>query len=98
MFKYTFSNGDVVTTSLTKDKLLERMNRLDRLRVLTEGFEYGLGKSIYQKAVRAFNKLDGFTGIIRLTGPERDFLRYMLESEMLSEKDRECINFYTSIR
>lgn len=94
MYRYTFNNGDVVTSALTKDEMLKRMKRLDTLRVLTEGFEEGPGATISAKAWRAYNKLNGFTGIIRLTFTEKDFLSYLLEGEFLSEKDIECINWY----
>lgn len=94
MYKYTFTNGDVVTSALTKDEMLKRMKRLDTLRVLTEGFEEGPGATIAAKAWRAYNKLNGFTGIIRLTFTEKDFLSYLLEDEFLSERDIECINWY----
>lgn len=43
MYTYTFSNGDVVTSNLSQNLLLQRMRRLDTLRVLTEGYEYGVG-------------------------------------------------------
>jgi len=94
MYKYTFTNGDVITSSLSKDELLRRMNRLDTLRVLTEGYDEGEGASICRKAWRAYNKTDNFTGIIRLTFNEKDFLGYMLESDMLTDEDRECLNWY----
>lgn len=35
---------------IRKDELLKRMNRLDELRVLTEEYEYGTGKEIYEKS------------------------------------------------
>lgn len=94
MKKYTFTNGDVVTSKLNQQELLTRMRRLDTLRVLTEGYEEGEGKNICKKALNAYNKIEGFTGIIRLTFLEKDFLGYCLESEYLSAEEKEVINFY----
>jgi len=96
VYKYTFNNGDVVTSNLKQDELLRRMRRLDNLRVLTEGFDEGEGSVISAKAWRAYNKTNNFTGIIRLTPTEKDFLSYLLESDMLTDEDRECINWYIS--
>ena len=98
MFKYTFSNGDVVTSSLRKDELLKRMRRLDTLRVLTEQFDCKEGRSICRKALQAYNKVNNFTGIIRLTFSEKDWLGYLLDSDMLDAEDRECIKFYTGLK
>lgn len=98
MFKYTFSDGTVVTSQLKQDVMLQRMRRLDILRVLTEQIENPQAQNICRKAVNAYNKLDGFTGVIRLTASEKDWLGYLLESDMLSDKDRECINWYLGIR
>lgn len=95
MFKYTFSNGEVVTSRLPKDELIKRMKRLDTLRVLTEQHECAEGRSICRKALQAYNKLDDFTGIIRLTFLEKDWLAYMLEDDRyLDDDDREAIRFY----
>ena len=74
--------------------MLKRMRRLDILRVLTEGYEEGTGRGICDKALRAYNKTDSFTGIIRLTAGEKDFIGYMLESDMLNSKDRETLEYY----
>ena len=41
MHKYTFNTGEVVTSKLDKDELIKRMERLDTLRVLTEGYTEG---------------------------------------------------------
>jgi len=95
MKKYTFSNGDVVTSELNADELMERMRRLDLLRVMTEGYETGEGHSICNKALRAYNKVQNFTGIIRLTTLEKDFIGYMRERSFLTEEEIELINFYT---
>lgn len=94
MKRYTFTNGYQITSNLTANEVLERMNRLDWLRVLTEGYEEGEGRSICEKAVKAYNKKDNFTGIIRLTVLEKDFLGYMLENEFNTDKDIEVIRFY----
>ena len=95
MKKYTFSNGDVVRSDLNADELIKRMKRVDLLRVMTEGYEYGEGLSIYNKALRAYNKVDNFTGIIRLTILEKDFIGYMRERSFLTDEEIEVINFYT---
>ena len=95
MYTYTFSNGDVVKSNLSQDLLMQRMRRLDTLRVLTEGYEYGVGLSIYNKALKAYNKTDNFTGLIRLNPIEKDFLSCILEdNEMLTSEDRECLEYY----
>lgn len=94
MRKYRFVDGHEVTTKLSLDEMLKRMNRLDWLRVLTEGYEDGEGKSICDKALRAYNKTENFTGIIRLTAIEKDFLGYRLEDSMNTEKDIETIQYY----
>ena len=94
MRKYRFVDGHEVTTKLSLDEMLKRMNRLDWLRVLTEGYESGEGKSICDKALRAYDKTENFTGIIRLTAIEKDFLGYMLEDSMNTEKDIETIQYY----
>ena len=94
MKKYTFKNGDVMTSKLTADELVKRLRRLDVLRVLTEGYEFGEGESICKKALRAYNKMNGFTGIIRLTAIEKDFLRYMVENSCISDEEIEVVNFY----
>ena len=93
MGTYTFTDGYRCTSKLGKQELLKRMNRLDNLRVLTEGFTDGVGRSICDKALRAYNKVDNFTGIIRLTVSEKDFLGYLLEGTV-TEDDVETIRFY----
>lgn len=94
MNRYTFSNGDVLLSKLPKEEVAKRCKRLDTLRVLVEQHECSEGKSIYKKAFRAFNKVNGFTGIIRLTFTEKDWLSYMLENENNTSEDIEVINFY----
>lgn len=96
MNKYTFKDGTQVTSKLDGKEMLKRMRRLDTLRVLTEGYEEGEGVNICKKACKAYNKLEGFTGVIRLTFSEKDFLGYMLESNMLDSEGRETINYYLS--
>ena len=93
MKKYVFKDGHVCTSKLEKDELLKRMNRLDVLRGLTEGYECGTGREICKKAIRAYNKKENFTGIIRLNLIEKDFLSYCLESDM-TEIEIETIKFY----
>lgn len=95
MKRYTFTNGDIVTSELSADELMIRMRRLDLLRVMTECYEAGEGLSIHNKALRAYNKVDNFTGIIRLTALEKDFMCYMRERSFLTDEDMEIINFYT---
>lgn len=95
MYRYTFKNGDVVTSELKADELVKRMNRLDTLRVLTEGYEEGDGFAIHNKAVRAFNQTEGFTGIIRLTRNEKDFLSYIFhENSFITAEDKKALRFY----
>lgn len=91
--KYEFKDGHVCTSKLGKDELLKRMNRLDVLRILTEGYEYGTGKEICKKVIRAYNKEENFTGIIRLNLTEKNFLGYCLENDR-TEKEIETIKFY----
>lgn len=98
MKRYTFNNGYVVTSELSAEELMNRMRRLDVLRVLTEQHECKEGQSICAKAWKAYNKQDNFTGIIRLTFLEKDWLGCMLESDMLDEEDIECIKFYCRIK
>ena len=93
MKKYEFNDGRVCTSKLGKDELLKRMNRLDVLRVMTEVYECGIGREIYKKAIRAYNKEENFTGIIRLNIIVKDFLSYCLKSNMTEEKI-ETIKFY----
>ena len=95
LYRYKFSNGEVVTTYLSADECLRRMNRLGTLMTLVEQSENDVGQSIYRKALQAYNKLENFTGIIRLSFREKDWLSYMLESDMLSDKDIDAIKFYT---
>lgn len=95
MKRYTFKDGTVVTTKLNAKEMVKRMDRLNLLRVITEGFTEGVGRGICEKALRAYNKLNGFTGIIKLTYTEKEFLDYMLEDKFLDDEDREVIKFYT---
>ena len=95
MKKYTFTNGDIITSELSADEIMIRMRRLDLLRVMTEGYDAGEGLKIHDKALRAYNKLNNFTGIIRLTVLEKDFMSYMRERSFLTDEEIELINFYT---
>lgn len=94
MRKITFKDGTVVTTKLTAEEAIRRMNRLDTLKVLTQAFEEGEGLNICRKAYEAWNKNDNFTGIIHLTKNEKDFLGYCLENEYNTKEDNEVLNFY----
>ena len=91
---YKFKDGHTITSKLSPEEVMKRMQRLDWLRVLTEGYEEGEGASICRKALQAYNKTDNFTGIIKLNATEKDFLGYMLEGEFNSEKDNDTIKFY----
>lgn len=103
MNKYKLSTGEIVTTKLSASEVLKRMNRLDTLRVLVEGYVFNkddenyndIPNNIYNKAVRAWKNLNNFTGIIRLTFEEKDWLSYLLESDFIDDEDKEVINFYT---
>ena len=97
MKRYTFKDGHSITSKITDSReIMRRLNRLDWLRVLTEGYTEGEGYSICKKAWRAYNKVDNFTGVIRLTSLEKDFLGYMLDGDMIDDHDREVINYYLS--
>lgn len=91
---YTFTDGHTTTSKLGRDEILERMRRLDWLIVLTEGYTTGVGLGICKKALRAYDKAEGFTGIIHLTLEEKDFIGYMLESDMLTDRDRAVLEYY----
>lgn len=90
----TFASGKQITTKLSNDEMLKRMRRLYILRVITEQHETENAVSICKKAVNAYDKKDNFTGIIKLTFLEKDFLRYLLENDYINEEEKEVINFY----
>ena len=95
MRQYTFSDGYQITSNLSAEEVIKRMNRLGTLIANVEGHDSGPGLSIYNKAVRAYNKSDNFTGVIHLTFLEKDWLFYLLEdADMLRPKDVEVINYY----
>lgn len=94
MKKITFKNGEVFTTNLEVNEMVKRMNRLSWLIVSMEGrSENEDYYRIYKKAVKAYNKKDNFTGIIRLTSYEKEMLDY-LDENMMPEKELEAIRFY----
>lgn len=93
MTTYIFKDGHKCTSKLNASEVINRMNRLSWLIVLTEPYEDGEGKSICEKALRAYNKKDNFTGIIKLTASEREFLNYKLEDND-NKKDIDTINHY----
>lgn len=97
MYTYNLSDGSVMTSKLTIEEIIERSRRLATLRAMTEGHESGCGRSICMKALNAYNKLDNFTGIIRLTREEKDWLSYKLESDFLDEDDLNCILWYCKL-
>lgn len=94
MRRITFNDGHQITTNLSNEEVIKRMNRLDWLRVATEGFEDGIGVNICRKALKAYNKTDNFTGTIRLNTLEKDFLDYMYHENMLHPKEKEAIGYY----
>ena len=96
LYKYTFQDGTTYTSTLSKDTFMQRLRRLDTLRVLTEGYigTRDYGETICKKAIAAYNKTDHFTGIIRLSFGEKDWLGYLLESDMIDDEDEAVINFY----
>lgn len=92
------SNGSQVTTKLSREEAVKRFNLLDSLIVLTEGYQYGHGVTICQKAVKAYYKSNDFTGIIRLNNLEKEFLMYILDNDefgYLDDDDIECLKFYS---
>lgn len=93
MNKYTLINGEVHKSKLSPASFTAKYRRLDTLRVIIEGNESKVGLAIYNKVINALNK-DVFTGIIRLTFTEKDFLSYYLESDMLSVKDKYVIESF----
>lgn len=93
MKTYKFTNGDIITSKLEPEELINRMRRLDTLRVLTEGYESGEGSNICRKALKAYNNSNNFTGIIHLTSSEKDFLGYLFEG-MMTEEEKEVVTFY----
>ena len=93
---FFFEDGIKVTTKLSLNEHLKRYNRLDYLRVLTEGYIEGEGYNIFKKALRAENKNENFTGIIRLSHIEKEFLSYMLDGAD-DPKDIETLNYYIRV-
>lgn len=98
MYKYTFDNGEIITSRLKKEEMLKRMKRLDTLRVLVEQRDCKEGISITKKVLRAYNKVENFTGIIRLTPIEKNWLIYTLESDFNTPEEIEAIKFYCKIK
>ena len=92
----TFKSGEIFTTNLEPAEMMRRMNRLSLLIAAMEGrSENEDYYRIYKKAVKAYNKKDNFTGIIRLTSYEKEMLDY-LDEDMMPEKELEAIRFYKS--
>lgn len=100
MYTYTFNNGEEVFTSkLSIDEVLKRMDRLSNLMCLTREIEDNKhAENIYKKALRAYNKTEDFTGIIRLTFSEKDWLSYCLENSCITDKEIETVKFYCKIK
>jgi hypothetical protein len=96
MKKYTFNDGHQITSNLPAKEILKRMRRLDILRVLTEEIEDETYQNICKKAIKAYDKEDNFTGIIRLTGYEKEMLMIIREdNRYINEEDKEVLDFYT---
>lgn len=99
MFRYTWDDGFSVQTNLSVQEFLKRYNRLDTLRVLTEGYDDLDGNEhpytkICKKASKAENNLSNFTGIIRLSPTEKYYLEGMLDREFLTPEEEEVIRYY----
>jgi len=95
MYRYTFPDGMSYTTNLKMEEFIKRLNRLDTLRVICEGYDEGTtGDSIYKKALRAWSKTDNFTGVIHLTFSEKDWLSYKREGEFNRKETNEVIDYY----
>jgi hypothetical protein len=95
--KIRFTDGHEITTKLSAEEAVKRMNRLDTLRVRIEECDCDAAQSIVKKALRAYDKEDNFTGIIRLSFWEKDWLAYCLESDFNDEEEIEAIKFYCGI-
>ena len=96
MKRYTFNDGHQITSNLTANEILKRMRRLDVLRVLTEQLENETYQNICKKAIKAYDKEDNFTGIIRLTGYEKEMLQIIRDENIhIDEEDKEVLDFYT---
>lgn len=99
MYKYKIKDKGtescrIMTSKLPWTEVFKRSRRLDLLRVMVEEHACEEGRSICKKALRAYDKLNNFTGVIKLTSCEKEWLSYMLENEFLSDEDREVIKFY----
>ena len=95
MYKYTFNDGHQITSMLPVNEVNKRMKRLSHLIVLLEDFDEGsVFNDIYKKAVRAYNKTDNFTGMIRLTFTEKDNLGYLLDSKYNTPEDVAVLKYY----
>ena len=90
----TFRDGRVMHSHLTDREVLKRLNRLNKLIILVEQNDCPEAQSIYNKATNTYKNNKNFTGIIRLSTAEKDWLSYKLECEFNSEEDVECIAFY----
>lgn len=84
-------------TKLSNEEFKTRFNRLAQLICMFEDYPEGPGHTIHQKALKAYNKTNGFTGIIRLTFTEKDFLSYKLEDQFIDKEEIELIRFYCKI-
>lgn len=84
-------------TKLSNEELKNRLSRLAKLICIFEEHTDEKGSSICQKAVRAYNKTDNFTGIIKLTSLEKEFISYKLEEQFIDKEKIELIRFYCKI-
>ena len=95
MYKYTFTDGTEITSKLQIEEVIKRSERLSWLIVLTEGYDEGEGLKIHDKAIKAYNKVENFTGIIRLSSIEKEFLSYIFyENKMLCDRDIKTLKYY----
>ena len=79
-------------------KLQKRIELLSHLIDVVEENESDIAKSILKKAVRAYNKpVKEFTGIIRLTSAEKDFLSYYMECEHISPYCVEAVKHFAKL-
>lgn len=95
MYRYTFNDGHQITSMLSANEVNKRMKRLAHFIMLLEGFDDGsVFNDIYKKALRAYNKVDNFTGTIHLTFTEKDNLGYLLGRHVNTPEDEAVLKYY----
>lgn len=92
--KITFTDGTYLITSISSDQVLQRLDRLSTLMDITKDAQDDVSKSIFDKAKVAYDKVEDFTGVIRLTAAEKKHLKSIDESK-LTEEQSDVIHFYT---